>query len=173
MACFKVSSELHPVLGFCDRYTWPVNQTSSSLVQASMEVKAWAIARLRTLSRNPQRNKATQWASTHEFGTSLMRLTHEERVVFPRLIYQETKKVVGTRGLMHTFPLYAIWLGSKHIIPSIQQPKWTFFELSLLGSIAPWRQYPLEVEHLSRLLLEAGTPFTNDRSLDISDLSSL
>lgn len=51
--------------GICDRCSWPLNQTSSSLVQALKETKAWAAARPRTPLENPPRSRVTQWAFVH------------------------------------------------------------------------------------------------------------
>lgn len=40
-----------------------------------------------------------------DVGTPIMQLTHEQQVAFQSLIYQVTKKIVGTRGFLHTFSI--------------------------------------------------------------------
>jgi len=63
----------------------------------------------------------------YELGTLIIRLTHEQRVAFPRLIYQGTKKDMATRSLMHNFPISCNLTTSQPLYPIT-----TTAEMSLL-----------------------------------------
>lgn len=62
-----------------------------------------------------------------------MQLTHEQQVAFQRLIYQGTKKVVGTRSLMYTFPT-ACNVTTVQPLNSTNLTAW----VSLLWSLPAW-----------------------------------
>ena len=151
------------LLWHCDRCTWPLNQTSDSLVQAPKEVMALAISRPTaplvpacSLKTHTKDQSDTVSTDAYELGTPIMWLTHEYQAAFPRLIYQGTKKVVGTKSLTHTFPITCNLTMSQPLY-SINMTA----EVSLLwalpgrqhgcmASISPWAGMLLKVDSRGR-----------------------
>lgn len=64
-------------------------------------------------------------------------------MVFPRLVYQGTKKAVATGSLMHTFPIVYNLTTSQPLYPTAWQPSWRSpcaRQHGCVVVISPWAQ---------------------------------
>lgn len=96
-------------------------------------------------SENSQRSRVTQVSTgAYNLGTLVRRLTCQEWAAFPRLVYQGTKKAVGTRNLMHTSPITCNFTKSQPLCSIYMTDEVSFLwappakQPGCIGVIFPW-----------------------------------
>lgn len=122
-----------------DRCTWPLNQTISNLVQASKQVKTWAVSRPRTHLGTP---KGAEWPREHRCTQAWNTDCVSHACIaggFSKGLLSKNREGCGYKEV-HTYPSSCIKVDCKpttssHGFDSLR-------ELSLLGSVAdhplPW-----------------------------------